>query len=72
MERFLCKGWSCGVAVFRIYIVCFHNTSSVVFYGKVGVAVFYDTLSVVVCNIMRSCDQSRDRSNQIGTISDHY
>ncbi len=24
------------------------------------------------CNVMKSCDQSRDRSNQIGTISDHY
>ncbi len=23
-------------------------------------------------NIMKSCDQSRDKSNQIGTISDHY
>ncbi len=23
-------------------------------------------------NIMKSCDKSRDGSNQIGTISDHY
>ncbi len=24
------------------------------------------------CNVMKSCNQSRDGSNQIGTISDHY
>ncbi len=24
------------------------------------------------CNIIKSCDQSRDGSNQIGTISDYY
>ncbi len=26
----------------------------------------------IICNVMKSCDQSRDGSNQIGTISDHY
>ncbi len=26
----------------------------------------------IICNVMKSYDQSRDRSNQIGTISDHY
>ncbi len=26
----------------------------------------------VNCNIIKSCDQSRDEPNQIGTISDHY
>ncbi len=25
-----------------------------------------------ICNVMKSCDQSHDRSNLIGSISNHY
>ncbi len=31
-----------------------------------------DIINADNCNVMKSCDQSRDGSNQIGTISDQY